>query len=144
MSLAEKGIIIRKTSEGDLREMYLISSDNREFHSVEFNPDYLAELFLSENRIMYSAVRKKKILGFITGRIAGGAARLETIYVREKFRRADIGSALIEKFFSCAKKNGAIDISAAVHGDNTPLIKFMESIGFAAESCTLNLRKKEL
>ncbi len=144
MSLQEKGIIVRKTSGNDLRGIYLYATGNPEFSSVEFTADYLAELFASENRIMYTAVRKKKVLGFITGRIAGGTARLETIYVNEKFRRAGIGSALLEKFTARAKRNDAGDIVFSAPGDNTPLIKFMENSRFAAESSTLNLRKKEL
>lgn len=144
MNLAEKGIIIRKTTEGDLRGIYLSAHGNQEFSSFNLDENYLADLFMSENSIMYSAVRKKKILGFITGKAAGSSLIIETIFVTEKFRRGGIGSALLDKFESRLKKTGASDIHFEVKGENSGLAEFFVRRGFTRERGTVNLRKREL
>lgn len=144
MNLGDKGIIIRKTAEGDLREIYLLAHGNPEFSSINFDENYLADLFISENRIMYSAVRKKKVLGFITGKDAGSSLKIDTIFVSERLRRAGIGSALLEKFESRLKKTGSSEINFAVNEKNSDLAEFFISRGFTCERGTVNLSKTEL
>lgn len=143
MNLAEKGIIIRKTAESDLREIYLSSAENPELRSCGFTAEHLADLFASEESIMFSAVRKKRVLGFITGSLREGEAEVETVFVREKFRGSGIGSSLIENFIRRAKKCGADNFFIAVHEKNANSIKFFRGNGFTAEGSAVYLRRTD-
>lgn len=141
MSLAEKGIFIRKTLECDLRSIYLAVSEISGLDSDVLSADHLAELFASENSVMYSAVRKKQLLGFITGNIKRDEAAVETIYVKDKFRSIGIGSTLLEKFLTSSKKTGSLNYLISVHEENQKALNFFLSRGFVQSGSTIILKK---
>ncbi|HPJ42950.1 MAG TPA: GNAT family N-acetyltransferase [Spirochaetota bacterium] len=142
MSLAEKGIIIRRTVESDLRNIYLTVSGTAEFSSGDLTADRLADLFMSDSSVLYSAVRKKHLLGFILGNVQGGNAFVEKIFVKEKFRRCGIGSLLLEKFSLHSKKAGSKNFFIALPAENMETLNFFIKRGFVQSQNTLNLHKK--
>jgi len=141
MNLAEKGIIIRKTLESDLRSIYLAVSEITGLNSEALSADRLAELFASENSVMYSAVRKKQLLGFITGNLKGDEAIIETVYVKDKFRSIGIGSTLLEKFLTGSKKAGSLNYLITIHEENQKALNFFLSRGFVQADSKINLKK---
>lgn len=141
MNLAEKGIIIRKTLECDLRGIYLAVSEIPGLNSDALSADRLAELFASEKPVMYSAVRKKQLLGFITGYLKGEEAIVETVYVKEKFRSIGIGSLLLENFISRSKKTGSEIIVIYAQTDDQKPLSFFLNRGFVQAGSIINLKK---
>ncbi len=144
MSLAEKGIIIRRTIETDLRSIYLAATETKEFCSDNLTADRLADLFASDNSILYSAVRKKNLLGFILGNVKGEGAFVEKIFVKEKFRTCGIGSLLLEKFLLGSKKAGSDIFFIALPAENLQALNFLIERGFVQSDNTINLHKKNL
>ena len=144
MNLAEKGIIIRKTIESDLREIYLAAADAPEFSSGRLTADHLADLFTSVDSIMYSAVRKKRVLGFLTGRLRGNEAVVEAVFVKDKFRSSGIGTSLLNSFTKRSEKACSEIFFIAVPDENIKCINFFIRRGFVQESSTINLRRKHI
>lgn len=144
MSFSEKGIIIRRTQESDLRGIFLAVSAAPEFNLNPLTAENLAEIFTSGNSVMYSAVRKKHLLGFITGRITGDKAVIEAAYVKDKFRGIGIGTSLLESFIKSSKKSGGKSFLIAITGDNQKAITFFSSRGFIHTGGIINLEKKDI
>ncbi|HPJ33485.1 MAG TPA: GNAT family N-acetyltransferase [Spirochaetota bacterium] len=143
MKLSEKGIIIRKAVESDLRQIYLSVKEMPLFINAGFTAEKLAELFMSENSIILTAARKKKILGFIAGNKDEKKSFIQYLFVNEKFRGSGIGSALIEKYLIRGKKSGAEDFFIALPENNMESLNFCIKKGFSREENRVILRKKE-
>ncbi|HOP64309.1 MAG TPA: GNAT family N-acetyltransferase [Spirochaetota bacterium] len=143
MKLSEKGIIIRKAVESDLRQIYLSVKEMPLFINAGFTAEKLAELFMSENSIILTAARKKKILGFIAGNRDEKKSFIQYLFVNEKFRGSGIGSALIEKYLIRGKKSGAEDFFIALPENNMESLNFCIKKGFSREENRVILRKKE-
>jgi ribosomal protein S18 acetylase RimI-like enzyme len=144
MSLAEKGIIVRRTLETDLRSIYLAASETKKFCPGNLTAERLADLFASENSVLYSAVRKKNLLGFILGTARENDAVIEKFFVKEKFRHSGIGSLLLEKFLLSSKKTGSYNFFIALPAENREALNFLTKRGFVQSDNTINLRKKNL
>lgn len=144
MNLADKGIIVRRTVEADLSEIYLSAAEATEPGKCGLTADHLADLFASEESVMFSAVRKKRVLGFIAGSMTEGVAVVEVILVKERFRCSGIGSLLLDNFIHRAKKRGAENFFIAVHEKNDKSISFFNRRGFTAEGNTVSLRRRDL
>lgn len=143
MSLSEKGIIIRRTLESDLRSIYLAASEIAESTTDDLTADRLADLFTSDNSVMYSAVRKKHLLGFILGEVREDDVVIEKFFVKEKFRNCGIGAILLEKFLLQSKKTGSGNFRIALHAENIQSLNFFIKRGFVQSDKTINLLKKD-
>ncbi len=143
MKLSEKGIIIRKTSEADLRSIYLSVYNNPLFISAEFNAEIIADLFMSDNSIMFTAVRKKKVLGFIAGKSDRENSFIKYIFVNDKFRGSGIGSALIENFVIRGKKILSRNFFIALSGCTIESLNFYCNRGFIQFENRMILIRKE-
>jgi len=144
MSLSEKGIIIRRTLESDLRSIYLAVSEISVLTADALTADSLADLFASDSSVMYSAVRKKQLLGFILGTVKENDAVIEKFFVKEKFRNCGIGSLLLEKFSLRSKKAGSCNFLIALHIENIQTLNFFIKRGFVQSGNSINLRKTDL
>jgi len=144
MSFSEKGIIIRRTQESDLRGIFLAISEAPEFSQNTLTAENLADIFSSGNSVMYSAVRKKHLIGFITGTIKGDKAVIEAAYVKDKFRGLGIGTSLLENFIKRSKKSGSESFLIAITGENKKAITFFSSRGFTQTDGIINLEKKDI
>lgn len=142
MKLSERGIIIRKTTEGDLRGIYLLARSLPERESRLLTAPVLAEIFMSQKYIACSAVRKKKVLGFIAGRVDNGEAHIEQLMVDPIFRGSGIGSALLDSFCGSAKKEGADNFFIAVYEENPESTEFFLRRGFSICGKLLLMEKK--
>jgi len=143
MKLTEKGIIVRKGVETDLRQIYLSVNDKPLFSNTGFSAGKLADIFMSETSIILVAARKKKILGFIAGKTDEKNSFIHYIFVNEKFRGSGIGSALMEKYINWGKKSGAADFFIALHEDEMDSLDFCIKRGFTSELNCVTLRRKE-
>lgn len=146
MNLTERGIIIRKTAEGDLPQIYSSGIEEPAFSDMPFafNAENLADIFASDNSVCYSAVRKKKVLGFIIGSIEDGASRVYWMMVKEKFRKAGIGKEMLKLYIEFSKKHGAADFLIAVFQNNHDSVKFFTENGFSVKEDFIRLQKNNL
>ena len=146
MKLSEKGIIIRKTVEADLPQIYAEGEIEPLLLNLpfRFNAENLADSFASYSSICFSAVRKKKILGFIIGSAEGDVSTVSWMIVKDKFRRAGIGKELLERFIDESKKASAEKFSVAVFRNSADSVKFFTDNGFSVEKNFVELSLKLL
>jgi len=144
MKLAEKGIVIRKTVEEDLHQIYSEGKDEPSFSSLpfEFTPENLAEIFASQNSICFTAVRKKKVLGFIIGSVKDDESRIHWLMVKEKFRKAGIGEELIKSYIEISKNSGAENFLIAVFKNISETVKLFNNNGFSIKESFVEPDKK--
>lgn len=144
MKLSEKGIIIRKTIEADLPQIYTEGAIEPFFKNLpyRFNAENLAEIFASYNSICFSAVRKKKVLGFIAGSAEGEVSSVSWIMVKDKFRRAGIGKELLKRFIDESKKSGTEKFLIALLKNSVESVKFFTDNGFIVNESFIELQLK--
>ncbi len=144
MSLSEKGIIIRKTIEADLPQIYSIGKNETLLSELPYplNSDNMAEIFSSLNCISFTAVRKKKVLGFIIGTVKDNQSRIHWMMVKENFRRAGIGGELLKFFMENSKKNRADDFLIAVFKNDPYAVNFFTKYGFSLKENFAELHRK--
>lgn len=132
MKFSEKGIIIRETVEDDLRQIYELGMTETELTgaAARFDAENLADIFSSENSICFSAVRKNKILGFISGSVSQNISTMRWIAVKDKFRRWGIGSGLMEFYINESGKRGAKNISIPLLKSDSASVKFFTQRGY--------------
>lgn len=90
-----------------------------------------------------------KIAGFLIGSIqkpAEGAARktitaqLNNIYVREEWRRQELGRKLAEEFKTVCDTEGVEQINVTVNSQNTDAIAFYERVGFVPSRIFMSMK----
>lgn len=142
MKLSEKGIIIRKTIEADLPQIYAEGVVEPSFMNLpfRFSAKNLADNFASNNSISFSAVRKKKILGFIIGSSEEDVSTVHWIMVKDKFRRAGIGKELLLRYIDESKKSAAEKFSIALFRNSTESVKFFTDNGFIVNESFIELQ----
>ena len=136
MNLSEKGIIIRKTAESDLSQIYSQGLNDPAFAELHFTltPENLADIFASENCICLSAVRKKNVLGFIIGSVNQAESKVHWMTVKENFRKAGIGTELLKLYTNLSKKYGADHFLIAAFKNNPQTVNFFIKNGFTEET----------
>ena len=144
MNLSERGITVRRTIEADLRQIYELGSGEPCFKDLTFafNAENLAEIFASENSICCTAVRKKKVLGFIAGYAADGVSRIRWITVKETFRKAGIGNELLALYREISGIRGARNFLIDVFKNSPGTVKFFTGRGFTVKEDYVELYKK--
>lgn len=133
MNLTEKGIYIRDTAESDLPQIFSLGEKDVLFAGLSsaWNPDNLLSVFASEKPVCITALRSKKVIGFIIGSVAGGESTISWIMVKSTLRRAGIGSELLKLFTESSKKNGSEKFLTAALPYNHDSLKFFEKNGFS-------------
>jgi len=141
MNLSEKGIIIRKTVEPDLPQIYSHGSSEPLFQNLPFafNPENLTEIFSLENSICLTAARKKKVLGFIIGSLKNEESAVHWIMVKDKLRKTGIGKELLKQYIEASKKDGAQNFLIDVFKNNPESVKFFTGNGFSIENTFIKL-----
>lgn len=144
MTLSERGIIIRKTSESDLRQIYLTGIAEPVFAELPlaFSAENLAEIYSSDNSVCCTAVQRKKVLGFIIGSVQGDSSEIHWFMVKEKLRKNGIGSELLNQFLYHSKKHGASHFSTAVLKNSSDAVRFFRGREFTEEEGFVELRRK--
>jgi len=132
MKPAIPGLAIRETCLADLNSIYRLGLNEPVFISMRrWNASQLAEIFSNSALISFTVVRKKEILGFITGKIIDQSATVEWIMVNEKFRRRGIGRFLLDKFLNTAKIKGVSFFIVASFPVNSETEYFFSKSGIA-------------
>lgn len=143
MNLSENGIIIRRTSESDLRQVYLLSHEEPLSVNIPFpvSPENLAEIFADKNTIHFTAVRKKKVLGFVSCSVKGSESEINWIFVAPKLRRKSIGSSLLARSMEELKHKGAAKLKVSLMHQPDNSDGFFSNIGFSVEKTFNELGK---
>jgi ribosomal protein S18 acetylase RimI-like enzyme len=146
MKLSEKGIIIRKTVEDDLPQIYAEGMNESQFSKLTFlfTAENIADIFASADSICFTAVRKKKVLGFILGSVKEKDSFLCWIMVKDKFRRAGIGKELLKMYVKVAEKSGVKEFIIDVYKNNAESVKFFTDNGFEMIENFIELQFKVL
>ena len=141
MKLSEKGIIVRKTIEDDLPQIYAAGVGEHELKNLpfEFNAENLADIFASDRSISYSAVRKKKVLGFIIGSINGTESKIHWMMVKDNFRKSGIGKELLMIYLDKSKKLNVSGFSTFAADNKSGSLNFFYSCGFTREKTLVKL-----
>ncbi len=141
MKLSDKGIIIRKTIEEDLPQIYAAgkSLDSLTGLPFAFNAENLADIFASGSSSCYTAARKKKVLGFIAWSIKDNESILRWIMVNKNFRRAGIGKTLLTQYMKESEKSGVNNFLIEVL-DSNDSTKFFTCFGFNLKETVLKFR----
>ncbi len=144
MNLSEKGIIIRETIEADLPQIYSYVICNPLMMELPFPPgaENLAEIFASKNSICYTAVRKKKVLGFIIGSEKDNQSRIHWMMVRDKLRKSGIGSELLKQFIDNSGTQNGDKYLVAISGNSPESVKFFTGKGFNVKENFVELHRK--
>lgn len=138
MKLSDKGIIIRNTIEEDLPQVYAAGKDQEALINLPFafNAENVADTFSSSNSICYTAVRKKKVLGFIACSTKDDELIIRWIMVGKNIRHAGIGKALLMQCMEESKKYGVENFLVEVLGNNNSA-KFFTGFGFKLKETVL-------
>jgi len=144
MKLSEKGIIIRKSIEDDLPQIYSlwISESPMNNLSYRFTPENIADIFASDNSVYFSAVRKKKVLGFVIGSVQNSDARIHWMLVKHNFRNSGIGSELLNRFIEISEKKCAAKFLTAVLENNKESEIFFANRDFTVKETMVELCRK--
>lgn len=136
MNLEVKGITIRKTVESDLRQIYTMGLTELPLQETRmtFDAENLAELFTSERVIALTAIRGKKVLGFIIGSITGNKCRIEWFIIIEKLRKKGIGTKMLHLFTESVKKFGVEHFFIALFVNNSESVNFFNKRGFSVKN----------
>jgi len=144
MNLSEKGIIIRQTIESDLPQIYSCCTGDPLIERLPFPPgaENLAEIFASQNSICYTAVRKKKVLGFIIGSETDNQSRIHWMMVKDKLRKSGIGSELLKQFIDNSGTQNREKYLVAISGNSPESVKFFTGKGFSVKENFVELHRK--
>jgi N-acetylglutamate synthase-like GNAT family acetyltransferase len=142
MKLSDKGIIIQDTTEEDLPQIYAAGIKEPAFQNIPFafNAENLADIFASDKSIIYSAVRKKKVLGFIAGSINGSESIIRWIMVKENLRKSGIGKELFKLYMDRSEKFEASEYSITITEDKTGALTFLKNNGFKISETLIKLK----
>lgn len=70
------------------------------------------------------------------------SADLENIFIKENYRRKNIGSQFVEKFIKWCKENKVKQISVSAFANNQSAISFYHKIGFVNYTITMELKNE--
>jgi ribosomal protein S18 acetylase RimI-like enzyme len=106
---------------------------------------YYSALLADDNALCLVARQASAVVGHLVGRIGGGAplradavtAVLESMRVAPEARRSGVGSALVARFDSWARKRGARHFSVTAYSANAAAVAFYRRHGFREMSVTL-------
>ncbi len=86
--------------------------------------------YLSVDFPVFAALVDGIYAGYVVCRIDGGCVWVESIYVKDEFRRRGIATALHEKAEECAKSLGEDMVYNYVHPNNYRMIEFLRRRGY--------------
>lgn len=86
--------------------------------------------FLDKNYPIFIALEDEKCVGYLVCRIDEPCVWVEHIFVREKYRRKHIASALFEKAEEVAAEYGQDTVYNYIHPNNDGIIAFLKSRGY--------------
>ena len=88
------------------------------------------EEYLSANFPVYAALVDGKYAGYVVCRIDSDVVWVESIYVREEYRRHGVATALHSKAEEIAASDGDDPVYNYVHPNNHRMIEFLRKRGY--------------
>ena len=88
------------------------------------------EEYLAAGFPVYAAVINDDYAGYAVCRVDGGVVWVESIFVREEYRRKGVASALHQKAEELAASYGEDTVYNYVHPNNHRMIRFLRSRGY--------------
>ncbi|MDD3159808.1 MAG: GNAT family N-acetyltransferase [Candidatus ainarchaeum sp.] len=120
---------IKKITEKDIIELNKIIKT--EFSYTNFTNDKLIEKINLSNFYLIKLIDKSKLIGFLEiEQIDNEKARLNAIYIDNKYRRKGLATKLINNGLKQSKKNGIKTIFLLVKEKNDIAKKVYEKNGF--------------
>jgi ribosomal protein S18 acetylase RimI-like enzyme len=127
MKHLKDGIIITDLNIDDLHQIYRLGLEEPVFKD-SLNPwttDNISSLIASDSFTAFTALRKKKILGFIIGEKKGSESEIIWLMVIPHLRKKGIGSALIDSFQEKTSSEGINKIFIRLLENNLDTINFL-------------------
>ncbi len=140
---------VRKATNSDVKILQNLNLDlfkfERQFGKTyslkwsisELGQKYFENLINKENGIVFVAVEKSEIIGYIAGynftnscRIDKHMAEVENMYIKPEFRGKGIGTKLVEEFENEAKARGVKLLKVGSLVPNCDAVDFYKSKGF--------------
>ncbi|MCC6025323.1 MAG: ribosomal protein S18-alanine N-acetyltransferase [Desulfurococcaceae archaeon] len=100
-----------------------------------FNPEErysrrVFEWYLLLEPIFYIAECGGEVVGYVLATIQGDTCHVDSIAVREKWRRRGIGAELLKRALSECRSRGAKRAALEVAVDNEPALRLYSKLGF--------------
>gem|GEM_PF-650691 len=154
---------IRKAVAEDLPSLIDLSVLFAEYHH-NFDKTIKLTWFVSDKRknklinsindtkkcVLVAINEEQKIIAYLLGDLyekedlekleVEQVAKLEELFVSEKYRSLGVGSQMLKSFFEWGSEKGAEFVQLDVMNQNSPGIKFYEKIGFQPYSTTMEAR----
>jgi ribosomal protein S18 acetylase RimI-like enzyme len=160
-------LVLRLAKPKDLKEIMRLNLELFKHQQKNFDPTLnLSWTFSNEGKKYFKKrisgkdsftevienPENKNLIAYATGliqkrhnyRVAGKYAELESIFVEEKYKNANLGSKLLGDFIEWCKVNKVDNASALVAAQNNSAINFYKKTGFEYYDIVmeLNLKKK--
>lgn len=154
-------ITIRNATINDYKELYLIYEELDEFHRINYPElfvkphnyaraeEYLCEVINDDNKVLFVAEFKSKVIGFAECFIIKASnfslikerewVQLDNIVVRRDYQSNHIGTLLFNKVVEWTKDKGINRIELKVYLFNTSAISFYLNKGFEDLNRTMYL-----
>lgn len=92
---------------------------------------FASELAQGDSRIYLVAVRGRRVLGYSGMMLVGGEAHITTVVVHTQARRQGIGTALVARLLTSARRRGFEAATLEVRAGNSPAQDLYRRFGFA-------------
>ena len=102
-----------------------------------FMPAHFKTYLRSERSLCFVAMRDGSLLGYVAGLIGGGQSRrgrLDSLAVNPDHEGRGLGSRLLRRFLSEAKRRGCADVTLEVATANERAVRFFDEHGFHGRS----------
>jgi len=132
------GAKIRKIKRKDYESVAALT--NEFFPYTEMNLAKIQDRIARGARYFVAEINER-VVGFIDLKISGARAVIYGIAVDERHEGKGIGSALLERALSFARKSGGRKIWIKVKSSNLPAINLYKNFGFALKKITPSVRE---
>lgn len=128
-------IEITEVSDALAQMVALFRVELRSYKGIVSKPNIEAgreemEEYLTAQFPVYAAVVDGEYAGYVVCRIDGGVVWVESIFVREEYRRCGVASALHSKAEQIAASYGNDTVYNYVHPNNHRMISFLRKRGY--------------
>ena len=129
-------IFVRRMQKSDVKEVFRLGADISEFQVTPdigfWTQEQLLSWLTKEDDPLLVAETDGEIIGFILCQVhrQTGKATVENIFVKDKYRRHHVGSALLHDCLTKLETIGVTFVCALTSIDNSPVASFWKQHGF--------------
>jgi ribosomal protein S18 acetylase RimI-like enzyme len=155
---SEQGIHIRRATIADINAIVELSANlfqddagkRDAFMDLDWplkeGKQYYSGIVSGANSLCLVAEASEKLVGFLTGYIRRDSsmrpvrvAELESMFVKQSYRKQSVGFRLAESFLDWCRSKGARRVSVTAYWANDGAIAFYKRLGFEPRELTLEL-----